>query len=256
MILKNCTFFNEEFEKEFGDIKIENGRITEIGFFTEDGRDMSGKILLPGFVDIHIHGCAGGDFSDGTAEAFDKISAELAKHGVTSFCATTMTLPQERLKTICEVAEGYAAPKSKLVGVNLEGPYIAPAKKGAQNGEFVRPCSISEIDELTEICGKIKKELKNNNCNEESLVKIVLKGEVDAFCEKDGDYILKQFEDDYYFVKLYDETKLKVSYEDFKLDESLKGEFVRLVLARNDLPEDEKAEVIRYGINILSGEEV
>lgn len=156
MILKNCTFFNEEFEKEFGDIKIENGRITEIGFFTEDGRDMSGKILLPGFVDIHIHGCAGGDFSDGTAEAFDKISAELAKHGVTSFCGTTMTLPQERLKTICKAAEGYAAPKSKLVGVNLEGPYIAPAKKGAQNGEFVRPCSISEIEELTEICGNIK----------------------------------------------------------------------------------------------------
>ena len=115
---------------------------------------------------------------------------------------------------------------------------------------------ISGLTNSSEICGKIKKELKNNNCNEESLVKIVLKGEVDAFCEKDGDYILKQFEDDYYFVKLYDETKLKVSYEDFKLDESLKGEFVRLVLARNDLPEDEKAEVIRYGINILSGEEV
>ena len=55
MILKNCTFYNEEFEKEFGDIKIENGIITEIGIINDDGVDMSGNIILPGFVDIHIH---------------------------------------------------------------------------------------------------------------------------------------------------------------------------------------------------------
>ena len=156
MLLKNCTFFNEEFEKEFGDIKIENGRISEIGFFSESGVDMSGKILLPGFVDIHIHGGGGGDFSDGTEEAFDKISAHLARHGVTSFCGTTMTLPQSKLLGIVKAAENYSAPKAKLVGVNLEGPYIAYGKKGAQNGDYVRPCSIAELDELTAACCKIK----------------------------------------------------------------------------------------------------
>ena len=156
MILKNCTFFNEEFEKEFGDLKIENGIITEIGFFAEDGVDMSGKIILPGFVDIHIHGGAGGDFSDGTADAFDAISSYLAKHGVTSFCGTTMTLPQEKLKAICKAASGYTAPKAKLAGINLEGPYIAYGKKGAQNGDYVRPCSVDELGELTDIYDKIK----------------------------------------------------------------------------------------------------
>ena len=65
MILKNCTFFNEDFEKEFGDIEIENGKIKAIGFFAKDGKDMSGKIVLPGFVDIHIHGAGGGDAIQG-----------------------------------------------------------------------------------------------------------------------------------------------------------------------------------------------
>ena len=156
MILKNCTFFNEEFEKEFGDIRIENGVITEIGLLGGDGTDMSGRIILPGFVDIHIHGGCGGDFSDGTTESFDKISEYLAKHGVTSFCGTTMTLPHERLKSIVSTANSYNAPKSKLVGINLEGPYIAMGKKGAQNAEYVRPCSITELDELMNICSKIK----------------------------------------------------------------------------------------------------
>lgn len=159
MILKNCTFINEEFEKEFGDIKIENGKIAEIGIFDDaesETKDMSGNIVLPGFIDIHIHGGAGADFSDGKRESIDKISAYLAKHGVTSFCGTTMTLSHEKLKEIVTVANDYSAPKAKLAGVNLEGPYIAEAKAGAQNREFIRPASTEEVDELLSLCGKIK----------------------------------------------------------------------------------------------------
>ena len=141
MILKNCTFFNENFEKELGDIKIENGKISEIGFFDEKGLDMTGKIVFPGFVDIHIHGGNGGDSSDGTVEALDKITEYLAKSGVTSFCPTTMTLPIDRL---CEIARTIAdytycnrTKGSKIVGINFEGPFIAMSKKGAQNGDYV-----------------------------------------------------------------------------------------------------------------------
>ena len=148
MILKNCTFYNEEFEKEFGDIKIENGIITEIGIINDDGVDMSGNIILPGFVDIHIHGGNGADCSDGTADSFEKISTYLASKGVTSFCATTMTLPHKKLKAIAEVANSFNSPKSKLVGINLEGPFIAMSKKGAQNAEYVRGGTIEEFDDL------------------------------------------------------------------------------------------------------------
>ena len=156
MILKNCTFYNEEFEKEFGDIKIENGIITEIGIINDDGVDMSGNIILPGFVDIHIHGGNGADCSDGTADSFEKISTYLASKGVTSFCATTMTLPHKKLKAIAEVANSFNSTKSKLVGINLEGPYIASAKAGAQNREYIRNASVDEVNELLDICGKIK----------------------------------------------------------------------------------------------------
>ena len=159
MILKNCTFFNEEFEKEFGDIKIENGKIAEIGIFdsgNEEIKDMTGSIVLPGFIDIHIHGGAGADFSDGKPDSTDKISTYLAKHGVTSFCGTTMTLSHKKLKEIVTATKDYTAPKSKLVGINLEGPYIAEPKAGAQNREFIRPASIEEVDELLSINGKIK----------------------------------------------------------------------------------------------------
>lgn len=140
MIFKNCTFYNEFFEKEFGDIEIENGTIKKIGIIDKDGRDMSGLILIPGFVDIHIHGGNGGDSSDGTAEALDKISTYLAKNGVTSFCPTTMTLPIDRLCEIAEVIADYSSNQkqgSKIAGINFEGPFIAMSKKGAQNGEYV-----------------------------------------------------------------------------------------------------------------------
>lgn len=156
MILKNCTFFNEQFEKEFGDIKIENGKIAEIGIFGQDGKDMSGKIIMPGMIDIHIHGGGGSDFCDATPEALDTISRYLAKRGVTGFCGTTMTLDQSSLKKAVNNANNYKSKYSKLLGVNLEGPYISPSKVGAQNPEFVRAGSAEEFDELYGIYNKIK----------------------------------------------------------------------------------------------------
>jgi N-acetylglucosamine-6-phosphate deacetylase len=156
MILKNCTFYNENFEKEFNDIKIENGKIVKIGKFPDNGKDMTDKIILPGFIDIHIHGGEGGDFSDSTTTAFDTMSNYLAKHGITSFCGTTMTLPHDKLKSILTASNNYQSPKSKLVGINLEGPYIAMSKKGAQNGDYVRAGSIEEFNELFDINNKIK----------------------------------------------------------------------------------------------------
>lgn len=152
MILKNCTFINEEFEKEFGDIKIENGKIAEIGIIDGEGKDMNGKIIMPGFIDIHIHGGDGGDSSDGTPEALDKISAYLAKRGVTSFCPTTMTLPIDRLCNIAGVISDYAkngkAGRSKIAGINFEGPFIAMSKKGAQNGDYVIPGTVDDFNRL------------------------------------------------------------------------------------------------------------
>lgn len=157
MILKNVCFYNEIFEKEIADIRIENGKITEIGVIAEDGRDMRGLTALPGFVDIHIHGANGGDFSDASKESLDKISSYLAKNGVTSFCGTSMTLDNAALTAIVKCGREYQGKEAgaKLIGINLEGPYISYEKKGAQNGDFVRAGSIEEFDQLYKDSGEI-----------------------------------------------------------------------------------------------------
>ena len=160
MILKNCTFFNESFEKEYGDIEIENGKIKQIGILDGDGKDMAGKIIIPGFIDVHIHGCAGGDASDADKSGLEKMAKELARHGVTSFCPTSMTLPRERLEKIVETVKEFKEEKhdgAKVVGINLEGPFIAMSKKGAQNAEYVRGGTVEEFDGLYNKSGELVK---------------------------------------------------------------------------------------------------
>ena len=156
MIFKNCTFCNDKFEKDFADIRVDNGIITKIGHITEKGLDMRGKVILPGFIDIHIHGAAGGDFSDAEVSSIDKISIYLAKHGVTSFCGTTMTLPKDKLKKILLTAKNYHSTKSKLVGINLEGPFISYKKRGSQNGQYIRKADFHELSELFDANDNIK----------------------------------------------------------------------------------------------------
>ncbi len=159
MILKNVCFYNELFEKEAADLRIENGKIAEIGIIPESGRDMSGLTALPGFVDIHIHGAMGGDFCDASRESLDKISAYLAKNGITSFCPATMTLGFAELEKIMKAGCDYRGGEvgAKLVGINMEGPYISCEKKGAQNGAFIRKGSIEEFDRLFEASGGLIK---------------------------------------------------------------------------------------------------
>lgn len=149
MILKGCTFFNEGFEKEYGDIIIENGRISAIGFFPEEGRDMSGKIILPGFVDIHIHGAFGGDTGDNSAESLNKMSAYLAKNGVTSFCPTTMSRPVDELVKTAELIASYNyGGGAKIAGINFEGPFISKEKCGSQNSEYITKGDCASFERL------------------------------------------------------------------------------------------------------------
>lgn len=159
MVLKNVCFYNELFKKEVADIEIESGKIKAIGVIDAPGRDMSGMVALPGFVDIHIHGAAGGDASDADKAGLDKMSAYLAKHGVTSFCPTSMTLGRQVLCDIVSVVKDYKGKEAgaKVAGINLEGPFIAMSKKGAQNPEFVRPGTVEEFNELFEKSGGLVK---------------------------------------------------------------------------------------------------
>lgn len=106
-----------------------------------------------------------------------------------------------------------------------------------------------------DIANRIESELAKNTYAESCLMKFVLTGEVNIECEIDTAYLMKLFEDRFYFLKIYDETKPYVDYDAFALDISLKGEFVRTVMKDEELDETQKAEIIRCGIQILTGGE-
>lgn len=90
--------------------------------------------IAPGYIDIHNHGALGHDYMEATELAFSKIAKHLAEHGVTSAQCTTVSAPLEQLLTLLDAYRAYQAkPREgcRFVGVHVEGPYIAPAAKGA-----------------------------------------------------------------------------------------------------------------------------
>lgn len=111
---------------------------------------------------------------------------------------------------------------------------------------------ISDTMTTTEVEKEIDKKIENISKN--NLIKIVLVGKVDINSERDINYLLKKYSDEFYFIKIYDKTTLKINYLDYEKDASLKGEFIRMVL-NEELSEEEKKEIIITGIKALSGEE-
>lgn len=109
--------------------------------------------LIPGLTDLHFHGCRGADFSDGDPQGLETMAAYELSRGVTQICPAGMTLAAEQLLTICQTAAAHRAagkPGAELVGVNLEGPFLSEAKKGAQNGAWLQKPSLPQLEALIE----------------------------------------------------------------------------------------------------------
>ena len=121
--------------------------------------DASGCYVIPGLVDIHFHGSAGGDISDGDEAGLYAMGAYEASRGVTAICPATMTLDHTTLLNAVSTAAAYVPSpvESDLVGINLEGPYISPGKVGAQNPQHVRTPNVEEFVELQEAAGGLIK---------------------------------------------------------------------------------------------------
>lgn len=148
MIIKNGNIFGEDGRFHKGYIRVEGMYIKELD--REEGPedlvleeketvlDAQGLYVIPGLVDIHMHGCAGYDFCDGTQEAFEEIARYEAENGVTSIVPATMTLPKERLTQIIEAAGKYMSADSTVIkGITMEGPFISEEKKGAQDAQYI-----------------------------------------------------------------------------------------------------------------------
>lgn len=161
-ITGGSVFTGEGFEKR--DVVVEGERFIENTSTTcvqddEPIIDATDCYVIPGLVDIHFHGSAGADMSDGDVEGLHKMGAYEASRGITAMCPATMTLPQEVLLKAALAAKAYvpAENEAALVGINMEGPYISPGKVGAQNPEYVRNPDIEEFKELQEASGGLFK---------------------------------------------------------------------------------------------------
>ena len=115
--------------------------------------DASGCYVIPGLVDVHFHGCCGEDFSDATPEGLQKMADYELSNGVTYICPAGMTLPEDQLIKLCQNAANHKASSdhgAELVGINLEGPFLSEAKKGAQNGAYLRDPDLDLLNRLQE----------------------------------------------------------------------------------------------------------
>lgn len=115
--------------------------------------------MIPGLVDVHIHGAKGHDFCDSNTDGLSDIAAYLYSCGVTSFCATSMTLPENQLMEIFETVSGVPddGNHAYVAGIHMEGPFLSPAKKGAQKESYLCNPSVDVFCRLLEsYSGKIK----------------------------------------------------------------------------------------------------
>lgn len=161
MVIDNVLIYTEQGEFRAGMVVIQKDKIKDI-VFTDSGdyaekrksyleaesrlyQDGHGAYLIPGMIDIHLHGCKGYDFCDGSLEAVEKITEYQASIGVTTIALATMTLPVEQLQEIlkqgaiyCEKkAQGQYPSYADLAGINMEGPFISAKKCGAQNADYI-----------------------------------------------------------------------------------------------------------------------
>lgn len=161
MVIKNGIVFCDDGVLRAADLELQGDRIAAV---TEPGKaagesvlDAAGCYVVPGYVDIHIHGAMGADFSDGDPEGVRTMARFLLTQGVTSFLGTSMALSEARLTEVYTAARplfGQSVPDgATLRGINMEGPFFSQEKRGAQNPEFIIPPNFEMFTRLNEASG-------------------------------------------------------------------------------------------------------
>jgi N-acetylglucosamine-6-phosphate deacetylase len=159
-----CFFSRED---QFGENLIYKTQLKGESYQTINCQD---ALIGPGFIDLHVHGGGGADVMDATIEDYQQMAYTHGQHGTTRFLLTTVSASHEKLLQVSRVAKEWMdqltssttktdeLPRGALpLGIHLEGPYIAPAKKGAQNGAYIRSFSMEEFHQYQEVSNNLIK---------------------------------------------------------------------------------------------------
>ncbi len=158
MIIKNGNVFCSDGQFHKKDLFIQNKRIVDCEEAASEDHiviDATGRYVIPGLVDIHSHGAYGCDFCDASPEKLKTILKYEKSCGITSYCPTSMTFSFDILKKIFQTINEIepSSEYARIVGINMEGPFISPAKKGAQNGDYIQNPDIEMFRKLNAITG-------------------------------------------------------------------------------------------------------
>ncbi|CVY23975.1 N-acetylglucosamine-6-phosphate deacetylase [Staphylococcus hominis] len=165
-VITNGRIYTEAQVIEKGYLVVENGKISDIQKGDYKGHlnqiDVAGKHVLPGFIDIHIHGGYGEDAMDASYDGLNHLAKQLLSEGTTTFLATTMTQSDENIeKALNNIVACYEnqtlGEAAEIGGVHLEGPFISEHKVGAQNPKYVQRPTVEKIRHFQEVAkGLIK----------------------------------------------------------------------------------------------------
>ncbi len=163
MLIKNAFVYTTNYDFRKMDVLVEDGKIAEISESINsdcESFDASGAHLIPGFINIHVHGAIGYDVMETTPDALEKVSVFFMQDGVTSYLPTTVAAPYD--ETVAAVKQFAAYMKTphegaEVLGVNIEGPYLNMNFRGAHAPQFLAAPSNFSIDGIMEAAdGQIK----------------------------------------------------------------------------------------------------
>jgi N-acetylglucosamine-6-phosphate deacetylase len=157
MLLINAQFTSEGRTFRNGWLRLRDGIVAAFGSapYPDAGNlpviDLGGATVMPGFIDVHVHGAVNHDTMDADADGLRDMAQFFARHGVTGFLPTTLTDTRENtLAALLSIKQAMSAPTggAKILGAHLEGPYLNRAKGGAQHLDQIRPVSVPEAREF------------------------------------------------------------------------------------------------------------
>ncbi|CEG25067.1 N-acetylglucosamine-6-phosphate deacetylase [Peribacillus simplex] len=164
-IINNLMVYSEKETYKNGFIKVVDGKIAEVGPVSQYKQDDDAKVItlspdyqvIPGAIDIHIHGASNSDAMDATNDALSTMAKILPKEGTTSFLATTMTQSTQAIESALlnagKYIENQTQEHAEIVGIHLEGPFISPARKGAQPVDYIVDPDVTLFKKWQEMAG-------------------------------------------------------------------------------------------------------